>query len=308
MMHFSIVQVFIELFTTITVSLLIFTISFFLVKPFERHHKTELRQIVFTIVISLISASFIIFAFNSFKHDLVSVNYNRRHHDDELFLKNFFSAVLTLASVFIMRLIFQKQSFELENERLRTESIQSQYESLKNQLSPHFLFNSLTAMKALIRESPDLAGKYVDHLSMVLRYTLQSSVKQLVSLQEEMEFTQSYLFLIKMRYDSNLTVQTNIEENCNHLRLPPLTVQTLVENAIKHNEISKRNPLTIFIKTGKDNTLVLRNRIQEKLTREEGTGIGLSNLSKQYLLLGKRGVQIYRKNNEFIVEVPLLKP
>ena len=207
-----------------------------------------------------------------------------------------------------MRLIFQKQTYELEYEKLRTETLQSQFESLKNQVSPHFLFNSLTAMKTLIRESPDLAGKYVDHLSQVLRYTLQSSEKKMVSLSEELEFAESYLFLIKMRYDTNLIIQTDIHEDQTYLMLPPLTLQTLLENAIKHNEISKRNPLTILIQTNVNETLTVSNRIQEKLTPEEGTGIGLSNLSKQYLLLGEKAIRISQENNEFRVEVPLIRP
>lgn len=308
MMHLSAIQVSVEIFTTFAVSFLIFTLSFFTVKPFERHHPLRLRTVLITITISLLIAFVVVLIFNSFKNDFGPAHNYRRHHDDELFVKNFFSAALTLASVFIMRLIFQKQSYELENEKLRSESLQSQYESLKNQLSPHFLFNSLTAMKALIRESSDLAEKYVDHLSLVLRYTLQSNEKRLVTLREEMEFTESYLFLIKMRYDTNLIIETDIDETRSGLMLPPLTVQTLVENAIKHNEISKRNPLTIFIKTGNNDTLIVSNLIQEKLTHEEGTGIGLSNLSKQYVLLCKRSVLISRENNEFTVEVPLLKP
>lgn len=300
-------RVFAELFTTFLVSILIFAISYFTVKPFERHHKLKLSQVLITIFISMAFAFIIVFIFNSFKPDHGREFNYRRHHDDVLFIRNFFSSALTLASIFIVRLIFQKQSFELENEKLRTESLQSQYESLKNQVSPHFLFNSLTAMKTLIRESPDIAGKYVDHLSQVLRYTLQSNEKKLVTLREEMDFTNSYLFLIKMRYDTNLIIETDIDKTRINLMLPPLTVQTLVENAIKHNEISKRNPLTIFIETGSKDILIVRNRIQEKLTPEEGTGIGLSNLSKQYQLLGKRAVQISQNNNEFIVEVPLLK-
>ena len=103
-------------------------------------------------------AFIIVFIFNSFKPEHGREFNYHRHHDDVLFIRNFFSSALTLASIFIMRLIFQKQSYELENEKLRTESIQSQYESLKNQVSPHFLFNSLTAMKTLIRESPDLVS------------------------------------------------------------------------------------------------------------------------------------------------------
>ena len=143
---------------------------------------------------------------------------------------------------------------------------------------------------------------------MVLRYTLQSNRKQLVPLSEEMEFTQSYLFLLKMRYDTNLTVQTWITDKYLDYRLPPLTVQTLVENAVKHNEISNQYPLQINIQTFEDDYLGVTNKIQEKLTQEDGTGIGLSNLSKLFRLLGDYDIQIFKNSQEFKVIVPLLKP
>lgn len=186
--------------------------------------------------------------------------------------------------------------------------MQSQFESLKNQVSPHFLFNSLTALKVLIEESPALAKQYVSHLSQVLRYTLQSKIKQVVTLNEELEFTESYLFLLKMRYDTNLTVKTKIDKNFGFWNLPPLTIQTLVENAVKHNEISNEFPFEITISTTENETLRVANKIQEKLAPEEGTGIGLVNLSKLFRLLGEKEIQIYRTGGEFVVEVPLLKP
>lgn len=230
-----------------------------------------------------------------------------RHHDELLF-QNFFSSALVLASIFIIRLIYQKQTYELENEKLRTESLQSQFESLKNQMSPHFLFNTLTALKSLIRESPDLADQYVNHLAQVLRYTLQSNEKKTVTLREEMEFTESYLFLIEMRYGNNLTIKTDIQERYLSFELPPLTIQTLLENAVKHNEISTKKPLTIVIQTNEHAELLVHNPIQNKLTPEQGTGIGLTNLSKQFQILGERDIQIIQENNEFSVVIPLIKP
>ena len=206
-----------------------------------------------------------------------------------------------------MRLIFQKQTIEIENEKLRSESLQSQFESLKNQVSPHFLFNSLTALKILVEDSPSLAKQYISHLSQVLRYTLQSNRKQLVTLGEELEFTESYIFLLKMRYDSNLVVKTEIDDKLKDFRLPPLTIQTLVENAVKHNEISKEFPLLIRIQTTPNGYLQVTNKIQEKLTPEDGTGIGLTNLSKLYSLLGEYDIQIFKTDLEFKVEVPLIK-
>ena len=123
-----------------------------------------------------------------------------------------------------------------------------------------------------------------------------------------MEVAKSYIFLIQMRFNTNLTVEFNVSDHCSHYRLPPLAIQTLLENAVKHNEISKRNPLIITIATKDCNTLTVTNTIQEKLSLEPGTGIGLSNLSKQYLLLCGQDIRISKTIKEFCVELPLLKP
>jgi LytS/YehU family sensor histidine kinase len=163
-------------------------------------------------------------------------------------------------------------------------------------------------LKTLIEESPDVAQEYVNNLSKALRYTLQSNLEQLVILKEEMDFTDSYLFLIKLRFDTNLVVKTSIDKKYSGYKLPPLTIQTLVENAVKHNEISRRNPLTITIYTTDNESLVVTNNLQEKVTREDGTGIGLTNLAKQFQLLLRKDISISKENNEFRVEVPLIKP
>jgi LytS/YehU family sensor histidine kinase len=206
-------------------------------------------------------------------------------HNEELLSRNYFGAAIVFIILIIMRLIHQKRTVELENEKLRSKSLQSQFESLKNQMSPHFLFNSLTALKSLIDDSPRLAEQYVGHLSQVLRYTLQSHKKSIVTLSEDLEFTESYLFLLKMRYDINLKIEIDIHKKFQEFRLPPLTIQTLVENAVKHNEISKEFPLLIVIQTTENGFLRVRNKIQEKFTPEEGTGIGLVNLSKLFYIL-----------------------
>jgi LytS/YehU family sensor histidine kinase len=163
-------------------------------------------------------------------------------------------------------------------------------------------------LKILIEESPNLAKQYVNHLSQVLRYTLQSKKKQVVTLQEELEFTESYIFLLEMRYDTNLSVKTEISKEFSFYNLPPLTIQTLIENAVKHNEISNEFPLEIRICTTDNATLQVINKIQEKLTPEDGTGIGLTNLSRLFSLLGENDIQIFKDEHEFKVEVPLIKP
>jgi LytS/YehU family sensor histidine kinase len=173
-------------------------------------------------------------------------------------------------------------------------------------MSPHFLFNSLTALKTLINEDPETAQNYINNLSKALRYTLQSNERKLVTLKQEMDFIESYLYLIKLRFDTNLTIITDINNRYSEYNLPPLTIQTLLENAVKHNEISKRNPLTITIRTDENANIVISNNIQRKITQEEGTGIGLTNLSKQFQILLGREISISNENNEFTVMFPLL--
>ncbi|MCJ7449678.1 MAG: histidine kinase [Bacteroidales bacterium] len=295
-----------ELFITFLVALLMFTLNFFILRPVEKHRKIHLLTIILSVFMTLVA----VFILNDLFYKLlrsVDSGPSPRGYQDEFIYRNFFVSVLVIGCILIIRLIFQKQSVQIENETLKREALQSQFESLKNQLSPHFLFNSLTALKTLIRETPETAQNYVNNLSNALRYTLQSNEKQLVTLKEEMEFMESYLFLIRMRFDTNLSVNTSINENYLSYRLPPLTIQTLVENAIKHNEISKRSPLKIDILTTENDSLIILNNIQKKLTDEEGTGIGLTNLSKQFQLLLGKDITISIENDQFKVEIPLIK-
>ena len=296
-----------EFLLTVLVAFLMFTLNFYILQPLEKRGKLKSLIIFLAIFLTLIS----VFVLNQLFYSLLNMVDSGPHprgYQDEFISRNFFVSGLVIACVLIMRLIYQKQSVQIENETLKSEALQSQFESLKNQLSPHFLFNSLTALKTLINESPAIAQDYVNNLSKALRYTLQSNEKQLVTLKEETDFTESYLFLIKMRFDTNLTVIVQTDEKYLSYRLPPLTIQTLVENAVKHNEASKRKPLAITIQTSDNDSLVARNEINEKITEEEGTGIGLPNLSKQFQLLLGKDITISHENNEFRVEVPLIKP
>jgi uncharacterized membrane-anchored protein YhcB (DUF1043 family) len=295
-----------ELLITYIVALLMFTLNFFILNPAERHGRLRILNIILAIVLTVIS----VFILNELLYSLKNIlekDPRPGTHRNEFDYTNFFVSGLVVGCVLIIRLIFQKQTINLENEALKREALQSQFESLKNQLSPHFLFNSLTALKILINEAPQTAQNYVNSLSKALRYTLQSNEKQLVTLKEEMDFMESYLFLIRMRFDTNLSVNTSINENYLSRRLPPLTIQTLVENAIKHNEISKLRPLRIDISTTENDSLIVLNNIQKKLSEEEGTGIGLTNLSKQFQLLFWKDITISIENNQFKVEIPLIK-
>ena len=181
----------------------------------------------------------------------------------------------------------------------------NQYEALKSQLNPHMLFNSLNTLRSLIRETPDKAQDYLQELSRVLRYTLQENESQCVTLGEEMEFVRAYIFLLKMRYEDNLSFDIRADAGTESSQLPPMSVQLLIENAVKHNEISNRHPLTIYIQA-EGNCLTVRNSLQPKLTASTGTRIGLANLAKRYQLLFKQEIVVREENDTFIVTIPLI--
>ena len=222
-------------------------------------------------------------------------------------LRDLLIACIVTGSNYIFHLIVKQQRIVVENEALRTESLRHQFESLKEQLNPHMLFNSLNTLQSLIRESPARALDYTQELSRVLRYTLQDNDRQSVTLDEEMQFAEAYIYLMKMRYEENLRFEVDIDESMKGMLLPPMSVQLLVENAIKHNEISNRNPLTITIRT-EGRTLLVENRIQPKRLAPAGPGIGLDNLAKRYLLLWQKEIGITADRGLFCVRLPLQQP
>jgi LytS/YehU family sensor histidine kinase len=229
-------------------------------------------------------------------------------HEGAFMFKDFFVALVVIISVYVIKVIYQNQQNKLEIQTLKIENLQSQFDALKNQVSPHFLFNSLNSLKTLIRETPEVAQEYLNHLSSVLRYTLQANQNKLVSLNDELQYIESYFFLIKLRFSKNIALAIDINDKLREeYRIPPLAMQILIENAIKHNEISKRNPLEIAVYTT-DDTLVVKNNINKKYSPEPGTGLGLVNLSNQYRILSMKEIDIKNDENYFIVKIPLMKP
>lgn len=221
-------------------------------------------------------------------------------------LRDFIMSCLVTGSCYIIHLVSRQQQVLVENQQLRAENILNQYEVLKNQLNPHMLFNSLNTLRSLVRENQERAQEYIQELSRVLRYTLQGNESQSVTLREEMNFTSAYLFLLKMRFEDNLQVQVDIDEKLDGYFLPPMSIQVLIENAVKHNEIGSRHPLKIRIATDSDEHIVVSNPLQPKRTVTSGTGIGLVNLAKRYQLLLHRDIQI-TEDTHFTVRIPLIR-
>ncbi len=205
----------------------------------------------------------------------------------------------------ILRLqILQKENL-LENEQLKQQSLQNELTALKNQIDPHFLFNSLNSLNSLIRDNKE-ATAFVTKLSFMYRYILQSGDRDVVSVKEELKFLESYSYLIKTRYRDRFSIEMDIDATDLEKEVPPLALQLLVENAVKHNEISESHPLQVKIYS-KDNEICVENTIRPRTTLAEGTGNGLSNLDKRYYLLGKQKMNITTDNDTFCVKIPLLK-
>jgi len=193
----------------------------------------------------------------------------------------------------------------LDAERLKKEQMATKYESLKNQVNPHFLFNSLNALTNLVYEDQDRAADFIRQLSQVYRYVLDTRSRELVKVQEEMTFVDSYLILQKARFGDKLQVHIDIEGHEDML-LPPISLQILLENAIKHNVISEDDPLHIHVNIEKDR-LVVRNNLQKKnIPIEDSAGMGLPNIIARFEFLTSEKVEIIEGPDEFIVKLPLL--
>jgi len=203
---------------------------------------------------------------------------------------------MTIALVFMA--IFTARSWlmewrksAIEAEQLRSEKLASQYQSLKDQLNPHFLFNSLNALSNLVYEDADKSAAFIQKLSKIYRYVLDVQQEELVELDRELDFAKNYLDLQKIRFEENLNYKVDVP-NCKGCFLPPLSLQLLLENAIKHNIASQENPLYISI-LQKGDELWVSNSFQPKTSQNEpSTGVGLENIKSRYRLLSDRAPEI----------------
>ncbi|HRI27786.1 MAG TPA: histidine kinase [Chitinophagales bacterium] len=204
--------------------------------------------------------------------------------------------------------IAKYQKAALETEQLKKENLQSQLETLKNQVNPHFLFNSLNTLSALIHDNPDIAVEFVQKLSKVYRYILEIRDNQTVTLQDELKALHAYIFLLKTRFGRNLHIEVIIPEHLQQHRIVPLSLQILLENAVKHNILSAQKPLYIDIFTETDRHIVVKNNLQRKNQTMPGTQLGLQNISNRYRLLAGTEMEVLITEQSFTVALPLLLP
>jgi hypothetical protein len=221
--------------------------------------------------------------------------------------------IILVAVIFITHvyetvfLVKETESEMIKNEQLERAKAEAELEALKNQIDPHFIFNSLNTLSHLIEEKPGKAKQFNDNLADVYRYILQNKVRDLVLLKEELIFLQNYFSLLKIRFEEAVQLRLSIDEKeTDHYLIPPISLQILVENAIKHNEFSEFQPLTITIDL-KNDVLAVHNPVRRKILRKPSSKIGLQNLQERYRLITNREITVNEEENDFTVVLPVLK-
>lgn len=271
--------------------------------PWER--KLIIRfliQLVFTIIVSnvIFFAIRIPFLLLSTSNEFIQIY-------DELILTLYITILCVIYNIIntTVFLVAKWQKSMAELERFKKENAEYKFELLRSQLNPHFLFNSLSTLSALVYKNQDKAGLFIRELSDVYRYILENRDKDIVTLEKEIQFAQSYIQLNKLRFEDNLFIKNNIVTNTKNSKIAPLTIQLLLENCIKHNIISKNKPLNISININND-YLTVKNNKQLKRTHEYSSKMGLKNITSRYSFLTNKPVEIIDNNKEFIVKIPLL--
>lgn len=227
---------------------------------------------------------------------------------DKLLTFHFFgNLIILIITILITVLLFMRDKEQrrmLEFQKLSIENLQNRYEALKNQVDPHFLFNSLNTLNGLIGYDDHKAHDYLEQLSSVFRYTIQN--KNIVYLEDELNLIKSYIHMMEIRYSENLQVESHIDNNYLKYYILSFGLQLLIENCIKHNVISDKYPLLIIIETTENEMIRVKNSVHLR-TNARGSNIGLSNLDERYQLVFGKEIKIYKDENFFTVEIPLIK-
>ena len=193
-----------------------------------------------------------------------------------------------------------------EKEMLKRESLKAQIDALKTQVNPHFLFNNLNTLCAIIPDNPQQAIDFVQQLSKVYRHILEVRDETSIPVKDELDVLKAYAFLLKTRFGSNIEIEIDVPDSKLNNKIVPLSLQLLMENAIKHNIISMEKPLSIRVFTA-DGNLVVSNNLQMKNQVIENTGIGLDNIRNRYKLLGDKTVKVVSDQNSFNVYIPMIE-
>ena len=243
------------------------------------------------------------------KMEVAHQNEVRRKNQVMILLMVTGMGILVFALGILSRMLYfrkNSQMFQTKAENLEKQQLINEIALLKTQVNPHFLFNSLSILSSLVHTNPDLSEQFIDQLSRSYRYILEQKEQSLVKLRTELEFIRSYSFLLKIRFEDKFDLRFHLSETAlDQYKIAPLTLQLLIENAVKHNRMSAKEPLLIEIFIEND-YLMIRNRLQLRPQRETSTGTGLNNIIDRYALLTDRPVWAGECDEDFLVKIPLL--
>lgn len=213
--------------------------------------------------------------------------------------------IITLSFEIGRHFFGQWKSSLVEVEKYKAESLQAQLQNLKDQINPHFLFNNMSVLSSLVYRDQDKAVEFINQLSKVYRYLLDNRGSELVTLDSELLFIRSYTYLLQIRFDTNIEFEFDVNDRLRLLRLPPMALQVLIENAIKHNEVSSEQPLHLRVKATPD-WLEVSNNLQLRINSEPGCGTGLKNIRQRYSFFTEQSVEVNDSGGFFTVRIPLL--
>jgi len=297
------------------VSYSIFLVNFPLYNYFQNKfpgQKLLVKRLIFELIFGSAAAALIMSIFVFLFWKFMREQYYQLGRDFNFSSVLFANIYLTVFINFTVYILIEAWNFfemwkasRLEAEILKRQNIETQYAVLINQINPHFLFNSLNSLTSLIKTSPNEALLFVNKFSKIYRYVLDVREKNISLISDEIDFLNSYLHLQKIRFGNNLVVNLSVDSNYLDSYILPLSLQMLVENAIKHNEISTQFPLTINI-LAKENFLIISNNLQQRENLEKSTGISLSNIIERYKLLSDLKPEFGIENENYVARIPIL--
>jgi sensor histidine kinase YesM len=267
----------------------------------EQTTRRILTQVSLSLVYTIATGSLIVLLM----HLLGWAPYEMEFHTMTVWLGIFITAIISIIYETVFYFQLWKASL-LESERLKKTEARLQFESLKNQVNPHFLFNSLNTLSSLIHVDPDKAEKFVQEFARIYRYVLEVKDKTFVPLEEELGFVRSYVYLQKIRFDDQLIFINKIPKEAEVYYIPPLILQNLVENCIKHNMISEKHPLTVELSL-ENGVLKVKNKLKERKGHKDATKTGLKNIQQRLRLVCNQEALFYEKEGYYYAEVPLIR-
>lgn len=284
------------------------SVLFGALKSFFKNEGYTLKRMIVSLASSLVLSLIVILVLRIFEDVIIEKRSFVAFFDTES-LSNYLVAAVISIVVFLgfYSLYFYKAYNEnkIKEQKIIAGTASAKFESLKNQIDPHFLFNSLNVLSSLIEENPENAQRFTTSLSKVYRYVLEQKDKELVSVEEELAFAKTYMNLLKMRFEDSLDFEIKVINPDAEAKVIPLSLQLLLENAVKHNVVSSTKPLQIriFIENG---TLVVQNDYQKKEVLQNRQGVGLQNIIDRYAIITERKVVIEQNEQTFTVRLPIL--